>query len=85
MGTTSGEGGGGGTQIPQPLVVKGGLSSYKSRDAVIADIAIKLFVNTNFDTSGKSPNQCAKDSIVRAQMFANAAGDLIDTLVADTE
>lgn len=77
--------GGGGTQIPQPLIVKGGLSGYKSRDAVIADIAIKLFVNTNFDASGKNPTQYAKDSIVRAQTFASVAGGLIDTLVADTE
>lgn len=78
-----GEGGSGsGMQIPQPLVIKGNISTYPSRDAVIADIAIKLFMNTNFDKR-TSANQAAKNAIMRAKTFANVAGDMIDALVTE--
>ena len=76
-----GEGGGvSGIQIPQPLVIKGNISTYPSRDAVIADIAIKLFMNTNFD-SRTNVNQAAKNAVMRAKTFASVAGDMIDALV----
>ena len=78
-----GGGGGGSVEIPQPLVIKGGASNYPSRDAVIAELAMRLYANTNFDIGGKSPHQATTDAIARANMFANVAGGLIDTLVPE--
>lgn len=67
-----------GVTIPQPLVV----GNYKSRDAVIADIAIRIFANADFDSSmAKSPYQTAKNAIANAKLFAEVAGTLIDELV----
>ena len=77
-----GEEGGAGIQIPQPLVIKGNISTYPSRNAVIADIAIKLFMNTNFG-SRTNVNQAAKNAVMRAKTFASVAGDMIDALVTE--
>lgn len=79
-----GEGGGGGSvEIPQPLVIKGGVSSYPSRDAVICELAMRLFANTNFDQTGKPPRQAALDAVARANTFADVAGGLIDAMVPE--
>lgn len=81
MDDLSGGGGGGGTtvEIPQPLIVSGGVSSYPSRKAVICELAMRLFSNTNF-TSSSNVQQAAKDAIFRAETFASVAGDMIDEL-----
>lgn len=75
---------GGGTEIPQPLIVT--LTQYKSKEALIADLAMKLYVNETFsDASGRQRNaaQIVKDVIVRAQTFVDGAGSLIDDLIGE--
>lgn len=68
------------TEIPQPLVVKGGVSSYPSSAAVICELAMRLFANTNF-TQSTNINQAAKDAVARATAFSKVAGGLIDEMV----
>lgn len=41
-------------------------------NALTRDIAIKLFVNTNFDVSGKSPYQVAQDAIGKAKILVSS-------------
>lgn len=81
------EGEGGGGQIPQPLIVTGSTAMYPSVDALIIDLAMKLFVNTNFDDKsyGRPPQQAAMDCIVRAEEFVNVAGDRINSVVFESE
>lgn len=73
-------GGGGGTEVPQPLIIA---QKYSSRNAVILDLAMRLYMNSVFDgPNGSKPAiQCAYDAIVRAQDFINAAGDMINDII----
>lgn len=75
-----GQSGGGAVEIPQPLIVSGGVSSYPTRKAVICELAMRLFANTNF-TNTSNVQQAAKDALVRAETFAETAGSLIDELI----
>jgi hypothetical protein len=75
-----GQSGGGTVEIPQPLIVSGGVSNYPTRKAVICELAMRLFANTNF-TNTSNVQQAAKDALVRAEIFADTAGSLIDELI----
>ena len=71
--------------VPQPMKIEGGATSYPSREALIADIAIRLFLNTNFDVGGKSVDQCAKDALVRARVIDSVDrknGNIFESLIA---
>lgn len=62
--------------IPQPLVINGKVSTYPSKDAVVADLALRLYANSNFDiNNNKSLEQIAKDSLTRAIKFVKVASD----------
>ena len=77
----AGDGGGGGGEvtIPQPLIIA---QKYASRNAVIVDLAMRLYMNSVFDGPNAKPaTQCAYDAIVRAQDFVNAAGGMIDDII----
>ena len=79
-----GGGGGGGVEIPQPLIVT--LTQYKSKEAVVVELAMRLYQNALFTTPNGSPanvHAVAQDCIVRAQQFVNAAGSLIDEIVEE--
>ena len=74
-----GGGGGGGTEVPQPLIIT---QKYSSRNAVIVDLAMRLYMNSVFDGPNAKPSvQCAYDAIVRAQDFVDAAGGMINDII----
>lgn len=66
--------------IPQPLVISGKIAQYPSKNAVVADLALRLYANSNFDiNSNKSLEQIAKDALTRAIKFVKVASDYGDT------
>lgn len=46
-----------------------------SKNAIIRNIAITLYTNTNFDTTNKSPIQIADECIAKALIMAKALND----------
>ena len=80
-GTTDGGGGGGGAAVPQPLIVRGGVSAFSSRAAVRLELAMRIYANTNISASGKSPWQVAQDAIQQADIFMAVGGGLIDDML----
>lgn len=67
----------------QPLKVTQG---YKSTQAVVAELAMRLFANSNFerDQSGKPAKpaqQLAAEAVQRANIFAGVAGGMLEDLV----
>ena len=69
-------------EVPQPLIISGGSSSYPSKEALIADIAIRLFVNTNLSVS-KNIQQAAKEAFVNAEILvATDSKGYLDSLIA---
>lgn len=58
-------------------------TSYKSLDALTGELAMRLFANTNFDQSlnGKTPEQAARDAVVRATTFVGVAGGILQDLI----
>ena len=76
-------------EIPQPLIISGGSTSYPSKEALIGDIAIKLFVNTNLSMS-KNVQQAAKEAFVNAEILVNTvantdANKYIDALISGSK
>ena len=77
-------GGGGGMEIPQPLIVT---PQFKSKNALAGYIAMNLFINTNFGNvngaQGINPSQAAKDACVNAKILVETGGDMFDELCAE--
>ena len=66
MGET--EAGGQSVQIPQPLEIK---MSDISENAFIKELIINMYANADFDGSGKSPDEIARETIYRAQVLVD--------------
>lgn len=68
--------------IPQPLEVTS--YPFKNRNALIADIAIKLFVNTDLTQIPGSVEDQVKKCVVNAEKFVMTANSkYIDSLCAE--